>query len=224
MLEYFDNGYSVVLGDGKFPEHDIPLKLLNNAAKIICCDGAALKLLQYGKEPYVIVGDLDSLPDNLTDKYNDRIFKDEDQETNDLTKAVCWCHKRNINPIIILGATGLREDHTIGNIALLTDYVDYTDIAMVTDTGIFIPLNKPKTFKCYKHQQISIFAITPDTKITTSGLKYEVSERSFNNWNQGTLNEALSDYFNIFLDKGKVIVYLKHECDKKKVRSVNPSL
>jgi thiamine pyrophosphokinase len=221
ILEYLYSDYSVVLGDGKFPENDIPLKLLNNANKIICCDGAALKLLQYGKEPYAIVGDLDSLPDSLTIRYNDRIFRDEDQETNDQTKAVCWCHKQNMNPIIILGATGLREDHTIGNIALLADYVDYTDIAMVTDTGMFIPLNSPKTFKCYKHQQISIFAITPDTKITTKGLKYEVAERSFNNWNQGTLNEALSDSFSIIIDKGKVIVYLKHECDKDKAKSVS---
>ncbi|MDR1584178.1 MAG: thiamine diphosphokinase [Prevotellaceae bacterium] len=211
MFEYLDSDYSVVLCNGKFPEHDIPLKLLDNARKIICCDGAALKLLQYGKEPYSIVGDLDSLPDCLIAKYNDRIFKDEDQETNDQTKAVLWCRDRNINPIIILGATGLREDHTIANIALLTDYIDFVDIVMVTDTGIFIPLNKSKTFKAHKNQQISIFAITPDTKITTAGLKYEVSQRCFNNWNQGSLNEVLSDSFQIIIDKGKVIVYLTSE-------------
>ncbi|MDR1593630.1 MAG: thiamine diphosphokinase [Prevotellaceae bacterium] len=208
MEDYLDCDYSVVLGDGKFPEHDIPLKLLDKARRIVCCDGAAIKLLQYGKEPDAIVGDLDSLSDSLITKYHDRIFKDEDQETNDQTKAVYWCRNRNINPVIILGATGLREDHTIGNIALLADYVDFTDIAMVTDTGIFIPLNKSKTFKCRKNQQVSIFAISPETKITTTGLKYEVSERCFSNWNQGTLNETLSDSFSIIIDKGKVIVYL----------------
>jgi thiamine pyrophosphokinase len=214
MLNFLNNDYSVVLCDGKFPEHDIPLKLLNNARKIICCDGAAIKLLQYGKEPYAIVGDLDSLPDNLIMQYKDKIFKDEDQETNDQTKAVYWCHKRNINPIVILGATGLREDHTIGNIALLTDYIDLIEIVMVTDTGIFIPVNKSQTFKCHQSQQVSIFAINPDTKITTVGLKYEVSEHHFNNWNQGTLNEALSNSFSIIIDKGKVIVYLKYKGKK----------
>jgi thiamine pyrophosphokinase len=213
MFKYLDNDYSVILSDGKFPEHDIPLKLLDNARKIICCDGAALKLLKYGKEPYAIVGDLDSLPDNLISKYNDRIFKDEDQETNDQTKAVHWCSERNISPVIILGATGLREDHTIGNIALLTDYIDFIDIVMVTDTGIFIPVNKSKTFECYENQQISIFAISPETKITTMGLKYEVSQRCFTNWNQGTLNETLSDSFSIAIDKGKMIVYMKNFTD-----------
>jgi thiamine pyrophosphokinase len=216
MSDYSNSDYSVVLGDGKFPEHEIPLRLLDNADKIICCDGAAIKLLRYGREPYAIVGDLDSLPDSLTSKYNDRIFKDEDQETNDQTKAVYWCHQRNIKPIVILGATGLREDHTIGNIALLTDYVDFIDVTMVTDTGIFIPANKSKTFECYKNQQVSIFAIAPDTKITTLGLKYEVSKRCFNNWNQGTLNEALSDSFSITVDKGKILVYLNHKSLQQK--------
>jgi thiamine pyrophosphokinase len=209
--DYLNSNYSVVLGDGKFPEHDIPLKLLNKARQIICCDGATVKLLQYGKEPDAIVGDLDSLPDSLIAKYNDRIFKDEDQETNDQTKAVCWCRNRNINPVVILGATGLREDHTIGNIALLADYIDFIDIAMVTDTGIFIPMNKSKTFRCSKKQQISIFAISADTKITTSGLKYEIAQRCFSNWNQGTLNETLADSFTVSIDKGKTIVYMKHD-------------
>ncbi|MDR0385586.1 MAG: thiamine diphosphokinase [Prevotellaceae bacterium] len=208
MVEYLNSKYSVVLGDGKFPEHSIPLKLLDNAHKIICCDGAAVKLLQYGKEPDAIVGDLDSLPDSLISKYNGRIFRDEDQETNDQTKAVSWCCKRNINPIVILGATGLREDHTIGNIALLADYVDYADVTMVTDTGFFIPLNRTRIFKCHRNQQISVFAITPDTKITTEGLKYGITERCFVNWNQGTLNEAVSNSFSVIIDKGKVIVYL----------------
>jgi thiamine pyrophosphokinase len=211
MEDYSGADYSVILCDGKFPEHEIPLKLLNNARKIICCDGATTKLLQYGKDPYAIVGDLDTISDSLIVKYNDRVFKDEDQETNDQTKAVCWCHKRNISPVIILGATGLREDHTVGNIALLADYVDFIDVTMVTDTGIFIPVNSVKTFKCRKSQQVSIFAINPDTKITTMGLKYEVSERCFTNWNQGTLNETLSDSFRIIIDKGKIIVFLEHQ-------------
>jgi thiamine pyrophosphokinase len=211
MLNSVSNKYSVILCDGKFPEHRTPLELLNRADKIICCDGATVKLLQYGLEPYSIVGDMDSLPDSLINKYSDRVFFDPDQETNDQTKAVRWCHERNINPLIILGATGLREDHTIGNIALTTDYAEFIDVMMVTDTGIFIPLNKTKTFRCRKGRQISIFAVTPDTKITTKNLKYEITERRLTNWNQGTLNETIADSFSIIIDHGKLIIYMEHE-------------
>jgi thiamine pyrophosphokinase len=199
------------LCDGKFPEHKAPLLLLHAADKIICCDGAVIKLLDYGLEPYAIVGDLDSVPNRLIRKYHDRTFFDPDQETNDQTKAVLWCREHNIDHIVILGATGLREDHTIGNISLLADYIEYIDVMMVTNTGIFIPINTSKTFQCHKGQQVSIFAITPDTKITSHNLKYEITERCFSNWNQGTLNESLSDSFSIIIDRGKLIIYLEHE-------------
>ncbi|MDR2423354.1 MAG: thiamine diphosphokinase [Prevotellaceae bacterium] len=200
---------NVILCNGLFPSHSIPLNLLNSAKKIICCDGAAEKLLHYGKTPFSIVGDMDSLPDNLKDRYKDRIFHDSEQENNDLTKAVQWCFLRHIHPLIVLGATGLREDHTIANIALLSDYNEYIDIIAVSDTGIFVPINCSKTFICRPQQQVSIFAITPDTKITSSGLKYEITERRFTNWNQGSLNETMSDTFKISIDAGRLIVFLE---------------
>ena len=65
---------------------------------------------------------MDSLSSDLALRFADRIYRDEDQETNDLTKAVKWCNERGYNDIVIIGATGKREDHTIGNISLLAEY------------------------------------------------------------------------------------------------------
>jgi len=209
MLDYLNKNYSVILCDGQFPEHSIPLEMLNNATEIVCCDGAALKLLQYGKQPNAIVGDMDSLPEEYLHKYNDIIFKNSDQESNDQTKAVQWCNNQALNNIAILGATGKREDHTIGNISLLAEYSKFANVIMVTDTGIFVPINKTTKFNCHKQQQISIFAITSSTKISSNGLKYEISEKSFSNWYQGTLNETESNTFSLKIDRGDLIIYFK---------------
>ena len=200
---------NVILCNGQFPAHPTPLALLDKAEKIICCDGAAEKLVQYGREPYSIVGDMDSLPLRLKEKYKNRIVYDSDQETNDLTKAVQWCSRQQIEPLVALGATGLREDHAIANIALLCDYKDFIDIVAVSDTGVFVPINCSQTFNCRPHQQVSIFAVTPDTLITSSGLKYEVCKRRFTNWNQGSLNETLTDNFTIEIDAGKLVIFFE---------------
>lgn len=199
-----------VLCNGKFPEHPVPLKILDEAPEIVCCDGAAVKLLHYGREPYAIVGDLDSLPADLRTRFAGRVFHDPNQETNDLTKAVEWCRCRGAGEVVILGATGLREDHTVGNIALLAEYVDYIKVSMFTDTGIFVPLRQSASFDSRAGQQISIFAITPNTRISTEGLKYKVSDRCFTNWNQGTLNEATGNSFRINFDCGKLILFIEH--------------
>ncbi len=208
-MENFNLPETVILADGSFPHHQIPLSILRNASRIICCDGAALSLIESGLEPKAIVGDCDSLTQGILNKYNDRIFKDTEQETNDLTKAVKWCSERGYDDIVILGATGKREDHTIGNISLLAEYAQYINVKMITDTGIFYPVLKGGSFKSSPGQQVSIFSINPETKITSSGLLYPLIKRKLKNWWEATLNEATGDYFELEFEKGKVIVFME---------------
>ena len=199
----------VILADGAFPVHEIPLRYLRNSEHVICCDGSAGSLLKTGIEPEAIVGDLDSLSDEIARRYSDRLFRDDDEETNDLTKAVNWCINKGYKPIVILGATGKREDHTLGNISLLAEYAKKIDVIMNTDTGIFSPHLKSCTISSFQGQQISIFSINPETQITSSGLRYKLDGLKLQNWWRGTLNEATGDSFNLVFSGGPIIVYQK---------------
>lgn len=78
----------VVVANGSFPQTAGPLELLKSAPAIIACDGAVQNLHERGLEPTAIVGDLDSIPQEMLRLYADRIHTVEDQEINDLTKAV----------------------------------------------------------------------------------------------------------------------------------------
>ena len=207
-MENFNFTDTVILADGSFPKHDIPLGYLKNATRIICCDGAAGTLLEKGYEPFSIVGDCDSISSVISAKYADRIFRIDDQETNDLTKAVKWCGERGINDLVILGGTGKREDHTLGNISLLVEYAGFVNVRMITDNGIFYPLLKSTTFKSIRGQQVSIFSIDPVTEISSKGLKYPLSGMRLKNWWQATLNEALGESFSIEFNGGSLIVFL----------------
>jgi thiamine pyrophosphokinase len=200
---------TVILADGSYPEHQIPLGYLKNAGRIICCDGSAEILVKKGFIPEAIVGDLDSLTREISEQFSDRLFRDIDQYTNDLTKAVKWCIKKGYTDLVILGATGKREDHTLGNISLLVEYAKETDVVMVTDTGIFSPHLKSSRFSSFPGQQISLFSINPETRITSSGLKYKLTKMRLRNWWNATLNEATGDSFDLTFTKGPLIVYQK---------------
>ena len=112
----------VVVANGSFPQTALPLRLLHEASVVIACDGAIEALDKAGITPAAIVGDLDSIPSCFRERYADRIHIVEDQEINDLTKSVRFAHRSGEQEVLILGATGLREDHTLGNISLLMDY------------------------------------------------------------------------------------------------------
>lgn len=200
---------AVILADGSFPEHSVPLEYLRKARHIICCDGSVGNLIKTDLEPEAIVGDLDSLDDSMAERFSDRLCRDSDQETNDLTKAVRWCIKTGFERIVILGATGKREDHTIGNISLLAEYSKEVEVIMVTDSGIITPLIKSGSVKTFPGQQISVFSIDPETEITSSGLKYPLRGMKLQNWWRATLNEATGESLLLEFSGGPLIVYLK---------------
>ena len=201
----------VVVADGSFPVHKVPLGFLAEADIIVCCDGSAGKVVGAGFIPNAIVGDMDSLTYELKERFSDRIYEEKEQETNDLTKAVRWCRTAGYNEIIIIGATGMREDHTIGNISLLAEYMGEIKVKMVTDYGIFIPINDSCIVDCVAGQQVSIFSMGEDTVISSDGLKYPLKERVLKNWWEATLNEAVADSFRITFSGGPVIIYLNHQ-------------
>src|SRR5512133_877734 len=94
---------TVIVADGAFPQHEIPLNCLRGAKRIISCDGSAKALHDAGFQPFAIVGDMDSLTSDLAERYYDRLFRDDDQEKNDLTKAVKWCVERGYKELAITG-------------------------------------------------------------------------------------------------------------------------
>ncbi len=150
------SGHTVILADGKFPDNLQVLNMLKTAAVVVCCDGAANRLAAVGIEPSYITGDLDSITPELKIRYADRLYPSADQETNDLTKAVELCIDKGLNDLYIIGATGLREDHTLGNISLLVDYAEKVKVEMLTDYGVFTPLLSTASFESKKGQQVSI--------------------------------------------------------------------
>ena len=201
---------TVILADGTYPSHEVPLKHIREADMIVCCDGAAEKLDRHGLVPDAIVGDLDSISDSLKEKYSDRLFPDDDQDTNDLTKAVKWCLEKGIAEVVIVGATGMREDHTLGNISLLADYSSMINAVMLTDSGSFRVYYGSVTIASRPGQQVSLFSIDPSLTITSSGLRYPLAKLQLHSWWRGTLNEATGATFSLELNMGQVILFLKY--------------
>ena len=201
----------VVVANGSFPQTAGPLELLKSAPAIIACDGAVQNLHERGLEPTAIVGDLDSIPQEMLRLYADRIHTVEDQEINDLTKAVRFAHAAGYRKLLILGATGLREDHTLGNISLLMDYAPlFEQVEMLSDYGHFVPVQQTMPLACTPGQQISIFSMYPCGEITTEGLRWPITRRRLTAWWQGSLNEALGNEFTLTLSPdARVIVYFQ---------------
>lgn len=198
---------AVIIDAGSFPQNKIALSWLDGCERIVCCDGAANRYLATDNKVWRIVGDCDSLSPEIMERYSAIVRRFPDQETNDQTKSVKYLYGKGVKRIAIIGATGLREDHTLGNISLLVSYLrEGIDARAYTDFGVFIPVIGDREFYCPAGTQVSIFNFSA-TGMRAEGLRYPI--RDFNSWWQGTLNETTSDSFTIHA-KGSYLVFINY--------------
>ena len=177
------------------------------------------------RKPEFVVGDMDSLPENLRNELADQMFPVGEQESNDLSKAFRWiCSMLRIGKgrrlpefsITVFGATGKREDHTLGNISLLADYAEYLAgngvqgrLSMVTDYGTFVPVLGSCLLELQAGQALSIFAFDPDLRIESSGLDFPTGGVRFDMWWKATLNRASGGAVTLmFNHPAKALLYL----------------
>lgn len=124
----------------------------------------------------------------------------EEQDYNDLTKAMRYMleHHPDVTDIHILGATGLREDHTVGNLGLLMEYTRLFDLSgirveMVSDHSTAFALTDSCELHVGTGRRVSLFSPDNSLTIKSEGLQWPTDHVVFDNWWPATLNRATAD-------------------------------
>lgn len=215
---------AVIICDGSFPKKEYPRYLIASADIVICCDGSLRNYLKVmpsifgGRErlPDAVVGDMDSLPKGLQKKFKDIIVHYTEQDYNDQTKAVRYLLERwpDVTGIHIVGATGKRTDHTIGNVSLLMEYgrlfpqIKGKELDMVTDYDTIFPIWDSCSLAVGKGRKVSIIAADNTIKIKSFGLEYPTENVIFDNWWKATLNRAVEDVVSFELSHPSMVLII----------------
>ena len=198
---------AVIICAGDFPQKEYPKYLIYTADYIICCDGAFQTWLKKAPSifgdlrlPNAIVGDMDSLSPSNQKKYSSIIVRIAEQDTNDQTKAFKYIMEnyKDVEYIHILGASGKREDHTIGNLSLLMEYCrmpirDNLQIDIVSDYSTAFAITDSCELHIGEGRTISIFSPDNSLNIESEGLVWPTDSVVFDNWWKATLNKTSSD-------------------------------
>ena len=200
---------AVIVGNGQFPKKEYPLYLLESADCVVCCDGALDTYLRHFRgrnlrRPDVVVGDMDSLSKKTAERFRDIAVKIDEQETNDQSKAFHYIleHFPDVDTIHILGATGKREDHTIGNLSLLMEYAREmrrqdcgrtVSVDIVSDWSTAFAITDSCTLDVGEGRSVSIICPDNSLNIKSEGLVWPTDNVVFDNLWQATLNRASAD-------------------------------
>lgn len=208
----------VILCNGEFPKKAYPLYLLESAEAVVCCDGAAMKYVRKfgeGRLPEAVIGDMDSLPRRWREKLAPIVVKVEEQDDNDMTKAMRYVLERHpdVTDIHILGATGLREDHTVGNLGLLMEYTRMFDlrdirVEMVSDYSTAFAITDSCELHVGKGRRVSLFSPDNTLTIKSEGLQWPTDAVIFDNWWPATLNRAIDDVVKLTFSHSSIALVL----------------
>ena len=193
-------GETVILAAGDFPRKGgVAWDLLTSAKRVVCCDSAANAYhRRFRRWPTVTVGDMDSAED-----CGGLVVRIAEQDTNDLAKAVRYCAAQGWKAPVILGATGKREDHTLGNVFRALD----AGLEVVTDCGRFIPVEGTTTLNVRKGAAVSVFATDRGTKVRSKGLEWPLDGVTFENLYCATLNRAKAARITLTASK-RILIYV----------------
>lgn len=183
--------------------------------KIICANGGTILALNMNLIPDIIVGDIDSIPNNVLEKIRGekiewKIYPKEKDET-DLELAVREALKYNSKIIYFVGLLGRRIDHTLSNLFFLERVKGKGIEVLILDEKIRITLMLGREEKIFWGNEGEIISLIPLSEkvegITLEGLKYPLNNGVlYRSLTRGISNEFISKEAKIKISSGTLII------------------
>jgi thiamine pyrophosphokinase len=191
--------------------------LENDFEYIIGVDKGIEMCYQCNLIPSILMGDFDSVKSDVLKYYeeNENIeiqrFRPEKDDT-DTQMAINWAIHIGSSEIAMIGATGSRIDHLLGNIQCLYKALENDVKCYIIDKNNKIELLKASQ-KIQKSKQygnfLSLLALTDNvTKLTLNGFKYPLNEYTLTNHSGGfgVSNEIVDEDAEIIFQTGILIM------------------
>ncbi|PJB83722.1 MAG: thiamine diphosphokinase [Acidobacteria bacterium CG_4_9_14_3_um_filter_49_7] len=200
---------AILFANGQVTEREVSIARGIGFDLVVAADGGIVNAERFDLVPNIVVGDFDSLPENSRTLFPEIHFVHRpSQDQCDLEKALIHCEKEQITAITLLGATGKRPDHTLGNLSLLTRYDRHFQIRTLTPEAEVFIVRDHLELEGMPGQGVSLVPIGEARLVTTTGLKYPLTGETLAfGKREGTSNEFSSHRCSVSLESGLLIVF-----------------
>lgn len=206
---------AVIIGGGNAPSKELLEEELADADVLICADGGGDCLYKYNKVPDYLLGDFDSIQKDILEFFihSNCVIETYPTEKNNTDSEICFdkAIELKASSITMLGFTGSRIDHFLGNLGLLKRSVDYGVKGIIRDNNnkIFIT-NGSCTLKAEEGKFISFQAYSDVVEnLCLIGVKYPLTGYKLFKGDLRTIsNEFVSNEITIKFDLGLLLVII----------------
>ncbi|MDC0340398.1 thiamine diphosphokinase [Candidatus Poseidoniaceae archaeon] len=203
----------LIAANGTWPNQAIWKPLVDCSDIVIACDGAIVQLLQNDIIPDFIVGDLDSIPQEMSisqlEQLGIAIIPILDQESNDLAKAIDYCNNLGATKIDVIGIEGGRLDHQIGAYFSLCEQESNAILHLDNWTARLVPSEGLVLNSIEKGKNISLFAIGTVKGVALSGVKWTLNNEELLPGTNGLHNESIGGEIKISHLEGHLLILIE---------------
>ena len=171
---------ALIVGNGETPSQTLLDQFWSTVDFRIGADGGANRLLSLGLKPDFVVGDLDSLTEANREQFQaSQLHLVADQETNDVSKVLEFCHQRGTKGVHLLGMQGDRTDHFMACLDSCYGFRNLLEISLWNEAErIDLSTGRWSAVLPVGTTVSLIPAFGPVTEITSWGLGYALAGRS----------------------------------------------
>jgi len=209
---------TVIVSGGSPPSLSLLQNELKSADTLICVDSGGDFLMKCNIVPDYLIGDFDSINTNSLEYFKDSECKVQkyptDKDFTDSQLALELALKLNSKSIILLGCTGTRIDHVLGNLGLLKTCLlkkveafikDDNNTIMLTDKPIKIFGEPGSTFSVQAFSQAV-------TDLTIVGSKYPLKNHKLSLGDPLTIsNQFLKNEVSVEFTSGLLMVLFSRD-------------
>jgi thiamine pyrophosphokinase len=184
---------ALLIANGVLPSPHFVRELASSSDLVACADGGTRHALRLGIQPDVVIGDLDSL--SATKRRHlkrAKIVESPDQNKTDLEKVILFLLRQKAKHITVVGATGMRIDQTLANLALLVKYGKEANLTFVDSTGEIEIVQSRTTFRAKVGTTVSLIPTSRAVRVTTKGLRYALKNEMLEFGSRGVSNEVIA--------------------------------
>jgi len=208
----------LIISNGDIKDYNFYEKLLKDVDMIICADGGANHAYRMKLKPHLIVGDLDSIEEEVLEFYEKEGVRIEKyppmKDETDTQLAMLKAIELGATDVTFIGVIGERFDHSYANLSLLF-YLLNRNIKgkIVNEMNEIYLINKFIEVEGKKGELLSLLPYSKEVKgIYTKGLFYGLSGQSMDlEMPYGISNVFTEDKATIEIEEGLLLVIKPRE-------------
>lgn len=208
----------LIIANGEVKDIQKVKAMLPQVDYVICADGGLKHARELGIVPDLIVGDFDSLPNEVLHQYNmDGITVKRyptDKDKTDMQIAVDTAVEMGASQVFLLGAFGSRWDHSYANMLMLYRLAKRGIKAQILDSHNVVMVCSGKVeIEGEVGQIVSLLPLSGDVRISrTEGLKYPIVDGVLPlDFPYGVSNVLIKPNAEVHVGSGWVIVVMARD-------------